>query len=294
MSLDYVFKSKEKDLGGFKVQRLLPMAQKRQVGPFVFLDHMGPFLLEGAKQLDVRPHPHIGLATVTFLFEGEAFHADSLGSQQRLQPGAINLMVAGSGIVHSERTPKEFINSQAQMHGVQIWLALPKELEDCAPQFYHHPAHTLPTAQVTEKTSAQILMGQAFDQVSPVKTFSKTLFLNFTAEQSDSFKVDFGCDEICVYPIAGEVKLDGQLVPLGQIAIFNHGEEVQFEMSQGAHFIVLGGTPHPEKRFMWWNFVSSEKEKIQKAAEKWKAQEFDRVPNETDWIPLPDDSYIML
>jgi redox-sensitive bicupin YhaK (pirin superfamily) len=294
MSIDYVFQGKEKDLGGFIVKRLLPMVQKRQVGPFVFIDHMGPFQVEADKKLDVRPHPHIGLATVTYLFSGEAFHADSLGSRQRLKPGAINLMIAGSGIAHSERTPADMIASHALLHGLQIWLALPKEFEDMPAEFHHHGSESLPVVDFSKTTQVKILIGQFEDVISPVKTFSKTIFYDVKMSAADKIVMNFDCEEIGLYPIEGEVSVGGVSLKAGHIAILNHGGRLELGSSGPARFVILGGSPLPEKRYMWWNFVSSEKEKIKAAAEKWKAGHFAQVAGETDQIPLPDESYLKL
>lgn len=294
MSIDYVVPGKQKDLGGFQVHRLLPTAQKRQVGPFVFLDHMGPLQVNDQLKLNVRPHPHIGLATVTYLFEGQAFHRDSLGSQQLLKPGAINLMVAGRGIAHSERTPHEVVVDIKRQHGVQIWLGLPREFEDSEPAFYHHGSEELPELDVGESTRLRVLMGEILGVHSPVKTFSKTLFLDFQSQKQDSFQINFECAEVAIYLIEGELTINAQSAELHHLYIARHGETVKFGSAPGTRFIVLGGTPFPEKRHMWWNFVSSDPSKIREAAEKWKAQAFPPVPGDNEFIPLPDDSYLKL
>lgn len=294
MSIDYLYQGKEKNLGGFKVRRLLPFAQKRFVGPFVFLDHMGPIQLGNQSRLDVRPHPHIGLATVTYLFEGQAFHSDSLGSQQILTPGAINLMIAGRGIAHSERTPQSEILNQSKLHGVQIWLALPRAFEDCEPEFHHYSKAALPKLNLADGVQAQLLMGSYEQVVSPVKTFSKTLFIDALVDKPSVFKMNFDCDEIAVYPVEAEIQINSKSIAVGELAVFNHGETVEFSARAGARFIIIGGQPHPEPRFMWWNFVSSEKQKIKFAAEKWSAQDFAKVKGESEFIPLPDESYKLL
>ena len=277
----------EKDLGGgFRVSRLLPAVACRAVGPFVFLDHFGPVRFQPGMNIDVRPHPHIGLATVTYLFDGAIEHRDSLGSVQRIEPGAINWMSAGRGIVHSERTPVDLRQRAFDVHGLQLWVALPRDREEDEPSFHHAAAEVLP--RFTEKgLEVRVLVGTAFGCTSPVKTASETLFV--AMRLALDAEVDLPCvaPELAVVAIGGDILIDGTRVERGTLAVLERGRTVKLRAIDGGDMVVIGGAPLGEPRFLWWNFVSSSKERIRKAAEEWANHRMGHVPGETDEIPLP-------
>ena len=277
----------EKDLGGgFRVSRLLPAVACRAVGPFVFLDHFGPVRFQPGMNIDVRPHPHIGLATVTYLFDGAIEHRDSLGSVQRIEPGAINWMSAGRGIVHSERTPVDLRQRAFDVHGLQLWVALPRDREEDEPSFHHAAAEVLP--RFTEKgLEVRVLVGTAFGRSSPVKTASETLFV--AMRLAVDAEVDLPCvaPELAVVAIGGDILIDGTRVERGTLAVLERGRTVRLRAIDGGDIVVIGGAPLGEPRFLWWNFVSSSKERIRKAAEEWANHRMGHVPGETDEIPLP-------
>lgn len=289
MSQDVIIHARERDLGGFSVHRSLPSPRRRQLGPFVFLDHMGPMNVDESHKMDVRPHPHIGLATVTYLFEGRGMHRDSIGSVQLITPGDLNWMTAGRGIVHSERTPQEDTDPTLHkvMHGVQIWVALPVELEECEPSFAHWSKDKLPSLQISPALSAKVLLGQFKTATSPVQIFSETLFIDLQASADCEETLSFTQKEIGVFLAAGECEVDGQKLELSDLAVIADPAQVQLKLKAGARLIVIGGTPFPEERHIWWNFVSSRPERIKQAAEAWKNQSIGQVPGETDFIPLP-------
>lgn len=290
MDADLIIHGNTKDLGGFTVSRVLPNIKKRSVGPFVFVDHMGPMQLDETHLLNVRPHPHIGLATVTYLLEGRGFHRDSLGSEQLIVPGDINLMIAGRGVVHSERTPEEdkknLIGKTA--HGLQIWMALPVEHEECDPQFYHYPQSLIPHKEVAPGVHAEVLIGAWEEMQSPVKTLSSTLFvfLNFKNNIQHSFHFDV--QELAFLVVSGCAEVNGSELQTNDLIAVADPGTVQITAPAGTMIAVLGGAPFPEPRHIWWNFVSSRKERIREAAEKWKLQEMPKVPGESEFIPLPD------
>ena len=277
----------EKDLGGgFRVSRLLPAVACRAVGPFVFLDHFGTVRFQPGMNIDVRPHPHIGLATVTYLFDGAIEHRDSLGSVQRIEPGAINWMSAGRGIVHSERTPVDLRQRAFDVHGLQLWVALPRDREEDEPSFHHAAAEVLP--RFTEKgLEVRVLVGTAFGRSSPVKTASETLFV--AMRLAVDAEVDLPCvaPELAVVAIGGDILIDGTRVERGTLAVLERGRTVRLRAIDGGDIVVIGGAPLGEPRFLWWNFVSSSKERIRKAAEEWANHRMGHVPGETDEIPLP-------
>lgn len=288
MGGDYIIKGKEKDLGGFIIHRSLPVAKKRQLGPFVFLDHIGPVNLDEHRAMDVRPHPHIGLATVTYFFKGRGYHRDSIGSQQVIEPGALNLMTAGKGIVHSERTPKEDRTPGVVMHGVQIWIGLPKEFEECDPDFKHYPKEILPTVKIQEGLKSKILIGEYGSIRSPVHTKWKTLFMDILSEKDLKTKLSFNEVELALFLVSGKAKVNGQDLIIDDLIVIENPKEVEVEFYKDTRFVVIGGDPFPEERFLYWNFVSTSKERLRKAAEDWKDQKFAKVPGETEYIPLPE------
>lgn len=277
-----------KDIGGFTVRRLLPSHPHKMVGPFVFFDHMGAADFPPGGGLDVRPHPHIGLATVTWLFEGAILHRDSLGSVQEIHPGDVNWMTAGSGIVHSERTPPALRQQGATLHGIQVWVALPKEHEKTPPGFEHHPAHTLP--MVTRPgVTIHVIAGSAFGRASPVTTFSDLFYASVEMEPGASLLLLPEYPERAVYLVDGAVRVGGESLPEHHMAVLPPAQPLTIEAATRARIMLLGGQPLDGDRFIWWNFVASSKEAIQQAKDTWRAQGFGKVPEETEWIPLPDE-----
>ena len=278
----------EKDLGGgFIVRRSLPSALRQAVGPFVFFDHFGPITARPDDKFDVRPHPHIGLATVTYLFEGAMMHRDSTGIVQRIEPGAVNLMTAGRGIVHSERTPTDLLGVERRSHGLQLWLAVPAEREEDAPGFQHVPGTEIPARDV-DGVLVRVLIGSAFGLRSPVHTLSPTLYLdlNFEIASGASLRIPDAADERALYSVDHDFELDGELVPAFTMVVLEPGSEPVLAAPRGGHIVLIGGTPLGH-RFIVWNFVSSSKERIVQAQDDWEAQRFERVPGETEFIPLP-------
>jgi redox-sensitive bicupin YhaK (pirin superfamily) len=275
-----------KDLGGgFTVHRLLPAAARQAVGPFVFFDHFGPVVATPADNHDVRPHPHIGLATVTYLFEGAMQHADSTGVVQRIEPGAINWMTSGRGIVHSERTPADLRCVARRSHGLQLWAALPAADEEVAPSFAHTPAAAIPELGVGG-AKLRVLIGSAFGVTSPVAVLSPTLYLDIALTVGDAFPLP-PAEERAVYVVEGDAQLDGEDIPPGRMVVLAPDEEPMLSADGDARVVLIGGAPLGP-RHIWWNFVSSRKERIAQAADDWAAQRFATVPGETEFIPLPD------
>ena len=274
-----------KDLGGgFTVRRLLPALQQRAVGPFVFFDHFGPVEAGPEDNHDVRPHPHIGLATVTYLFEGAMLHRDSLGVVQRIEPGAINWMTAGRGIVHSERTPDELRGQRRRSHGLQLWLALPAADAEMPPAFAHTPAEALPTLEVGGAT-VRVLVGNAFGVTSPVATRSPTLYLDIALRADDAFPLPQAAER-ALYVVDGDVQLDGEPVATHTMVVLPADDEPMLAAEGDARVVLIGGDPLGP-RLMWWNFVATRKERLVQAADDWDAGRFERVPGETEFIPLP-------
>jgi redox-sensitive bicupin YhaK (pirin superfamily) len=288
MSIVQLLNPHEKDLGGgFKVRRLLPAAQRQSVGPFVFFDHFGPVTARPQDNHDVRPHPHIGLSTVTYLFEGAMLHRDSLGSVQRIEPGAINWMTAGRGIVHSERTPDDLRTVTRVSHGLQLWAALPIAQEEDAPSFSHTPASAIPAVQLQGAT-ARVLIGRAFGITSPVQAPSPTVYVDFGAQPGAQIMLEAGYPELALYSVDNDLLIGTQTLPAHTIGVLaNSDAPITLSAPNGARFVLIGGTPLESRRFMWWNFVSSSKERIEQAKADWAAQRLGTIPGETEWIPLP-------
>jgi redox-sensitive bicupin YhaK (pirin superfamily) len=277
----------EKDLGGgFKVRRLLPAAQQRSVGPFIFFDHFGPAREEPGVNHDVRPHPHIGLATVTYLFEGAMMHRDSLGNEQLIEPGAINWMSSGRGIVHSERRPAALKDASYTNHGLQLWTALPLAHEEDEPSFTHTPASAIPQIAI-DGAQVRVLVGEAFGASSPVAAFSRTLYLDIELSGPGTFMLPPLEREMAVYPVQGELVIAGMAVTVNTMMVLQPGEATDLTSQAGARFVVIGGEPLDAPRHMWWNFVSSRKERIIQASADWEAQRMGQVPGEAEFIPLP-------
>ena len=275
-----------KDLGGgFSVRRLLPHARRPAVGPFVFFDHFGPVDAAPDDQHDVRPHPHIGLATLTYLFEGALQHADSTGAVQRIEPGAINWMTAGRGIVHAERTPPDLRGRARRSHGLQFWVALPQADEEMAPSFAHMPAAQIPALEIGG-ANLRVLVGTAFGVTSPVATRSPTLLLDIDMVAGDAFPLP-AATERAVYVVSGDVELDGLAVPANTLRVLAPQDEPMLSASGPSRVVMLGGDPLGP-RFLWWNFVSTRRERLVRAADDWAAQAMGQVPGETEFIPLPE------
>jgi redox-sensitive bicupin YhaK (pirin superfamily) len=282
----------DKDLGGgFVVRRLLPAAQRQAVGPFLFFDHFGPVTVEPGTSHDVRPHPHIGLATVTYLFEGAITHRDSLGFEQRIEPGAVNWMTSGRGIVHSERGPENLRNTAYVNHGLQLWAALPLAREEAEPAFLHTPAAEIPVVTLGA-AEVRVLVGEAFGKTSPVKTFSQTIYLDVRLGVDARLELPPLAEELAIYVVEGEVSVDGQSVSVGTLAVLTPGSTALLSCSAPARLVVIGGEPLDARRYMWWNFVSSRKERIVQASNDWLAQGMGQVPGETEFIPLPERRFL--
>ena len=281
----------EKDLGGgFTVRRLLPSARQRSVGPFVFFDHFGPVTEVPGTNHDVRPHPHIGLATVTYLFEGAMMHRDSLGYEQLIEPGAINWMSAGRGIVHSERRPESLRDSSYVNHGLQLWTALPKEHEESDPFFSHTPASAIPAVSAGD-AQVRVLVGEAFGECSPVRPLSSTLYLDVQLQAGGVFELPLLAAEMAVYPVMGELQIDGRAITPGTMAVLSAGNSTRVLAPAGGRFAIVGGEPLDGPRHMWWNFVSSRKERILQAAADWEAMRMGKVAGDDEFIPLPEHRF---
>lgn len=285
-AIDLLIKPRDKDLGGFSVRRLLPTAKQQMVGPWIFLDHMGPATFPAGEGINVRPHPHINLATATYLFEGEILHRDSLGSLQAIRPGDINLMVAGRGIVHSERERPEVTAVAHGLHGLQLWLALPEGDEEVEPAFCHYPSAEIPAVTVGGVT-VRVMMGSAYGVSSPVKTFAETLYVEAHLQAGQSLMLP-DAEERAVYVASGSLRARDTVIPEHAMAVFSSEPGVVLEAASESRIGIIGGekmTP----RFIEWNFVSSRKERIEQAKADWKAGRFPKVPgDETESIPLPE------
>lgn len=279
---------KSRDIGGFSVMRVLPSAARRMVGPFVFFDHMGPATFLPGQGLAVRPHPHIHLATVTYLFEGEILHRDSLGSLQAIQPGAINWMTAGRGIVHSERMSEETVARGSRLHGIQLWLALPRDKEESEPSFVHHPAHTLPLV-VLGAVHLRVLSGSAYGVTSPVSILSPLFYVDATMPAGSSLTLPQEYSERAVYVAQGSIESESEVAEVGTMLVFSSRGRGLLKARSDSRVLLLGGEPLEGKRFVFWNFVSSSKERIEQAKSDWKNGRFPTVPgDEEEFIPLPE------
>ncbi len=286
-NISLIIEERAANIGNFMVGRLLPFRQKRSVGPFVFIDHMGPVQMNKRDNLDVLPHPHIGLSTLTFLFEGSIVHRDSIGTKMEILPGAVNWMTAGKGVVHSERTPNYLRNSEKELHGLQIWVALPKNLENCEPSFTHISAKDLP---VWEKDNVhyKLIAGEALGKKSPVPVHSNLYFIELKSKEARQISLEktlYG--ESALYILEGSVSDDGNTYGPKQILIAKDASLCTFKMAENTTVYIFGGEAFPEERYIDWNFVSSSKEELKKAKADWIAQKFPKVPGETDFVPYP-------
>jgi redox-sensitive bicupin YhaK (pirin superfamily) len=287
-ALELVIVPRTRDLGdGFEVRRALPHGKRQMVGPFIFFDHFGPVQFMAGNGMDVRPHPHIGLATVTYLFDGSIMHRDSEGNIQEIQPGAMNLMTAGRGIAHSERTPEVPRKNGQKMLGLQSWIALPAGSEEIAPSFQHYAAGDLPT--ITERGfTARIIAGRSFGVSSPVAMVSPWFYTEVSAEGDVSVPLDPDHEERAIYLVDGEIDIAGDRFEGPRLLIFRPGDRITVRTLRPTRMMFLGGDALEGPRHIWWNFVSSSKERIEQAKEDWKRGRFAHVPNETEFIPLPE------
>ena len=291
MSIELILSGHQKDLGGgFVVRRLLPAAQRRSVGPFIFFDHFGPVTETPDANHDVRPHPHIGLATVTYLFDGAMTHRDSLGTAQDILPGAINWMTSGRGIVHSERKPESLRHTSYNNHGLQLWAALPLAHEEADPAFTHTPAEQIPELTVGG-AQVRVLIGSAFGATSPVATFSQTIYLDISLPAGASIDLAPLAPERAVYAVQGDLTVEGESLAACTMATLTPQSTMRVSAAEAARLVVVGGEPLDAPRHMWWNFVSSRKERIEQAARDWEAGRMGHVPGETEFIPLPEHRF---
>jgi redox-sensitive bicupin YhaK (pirin superfamily) len=280
--------SRVRDVGGIAVRRVLPIRGGRGVGPFVFFDHMGPIGFAAGDGLDVLPHPHIGLATVTYLLEGEIVHRDSLGSAQAIRPGDVNLMIAGRGIAHSERTDATARRSPSRLHALQIWVALPRADEECTPSFHHHDAATLPVIEDRD-VRIRVLAGEAFGFRSPVRTPSPLFYADVDLSAGGAIAVPDDQDERAAYVVDGAVQCEAERAGPGRMLVFAPGREVTLSATAPSRIVLLGGAPLDGRRHIWWNFVSSSRDRLQRAKRDWKAGRFPRVVgDEIEFTPLPE------
>ena len=268
------------------VKRILPFRTKRSLGPFCFLDHMGPVAMADNSSADVLSHPHIGLETVTYLFEGQLFHRDSLGTRQIIQSGDVNWMTAGKGIAHSERSV--YSKESSRLHGLQAWIALPKQHEDCDPRFVHYSADVLPVFD-DEGTEAKIIVGHFLNYRSPVKTYFETIYVYVKMLKSACFSFFNQYEELGLYLIDGEIKIDNKVFNESALIVLQPQIEIKIEANTNARYVIIGGQKLPEPRFMFWNFVSTDKSKIEKAKNDWKSGYFAKVIDETTTVPLPEE-----
>lgn len=286
-AIETVIVPRARDLGGFEVRRALPSAKKQMIGPFIFFDQMGPSEFILGEGIDVRPHPHIGISTVTYLFRGEIMHRDSLGVEQPIQPGAVNWMTAGNGIVHSERTGTDERSRGAKLFGIQSWVALPKSMEETDPAFVHHGADDLPEISDAGST-VRLITGDLYGESSPVKSTSDMFYADAVLEPGARLPLPAVHEERGIYIAEGSIEIAGDTFDAGRLLVFRPGDEITVTGKTASRILLLGGEPMDGPRYIWWNFVSSSKERIEQAKEDWKAMRFDTVPGESEFIPLPE------
>lgn len=289
-AIELVVVPRSVDIGGFAVKRALPTIKRRMVGPFIFLDQMGPGEFPAGEGLDVRPHPHIGLATVTYLFDGEIIHRDSTGVEQAIQPGDVNWMTAGRGIAHSERSSQEFRQraNDRRIGGLQTWVALPKDHEEAAPVFHHHARTDLPVV-TGDGVDLRLIVGSAYGETSPVKTFSDTIYADVLLQPGGRLPIDAEHEERALYIFEGEIEIAGDVFEAGRLLVLRPGDRISLTARAATRLMLVGGAPMEGPRHIWWNFVSSSKERIEQAKNDWKSGRFDKVfGDEKEFIPLPD------
>lgn len=286
--IETVIVPRARDLGGFEVRRALPSAQRQMVGPFIFWDQMGPTRFPIGEGINVRPHPHIGLSTLTYLFDGEIMHRDSLGTAQPIRPGEVNWMTAGRGIVHSERTDPGLRAAGAAMFGIQAWVALPKASEEVAPSFAHLGSDALPTIE-GEGKRVRVVAGTLWGETSPVPSYSETIYADAILDTGAKLPIPAEHEERAVYVAEGTVSVAGDRFDCGRLLVLSPGDEITLVAESRARVLVLGGEPMDGPRFIWWNFVASSKEKIEAAKADWQARRFAIVPGDAEeFIPLPE------
>jgi len=286
-NIDLIIEERPRDLGNFMVGRLLPFRGKRMVGPFIFIDHMGPVCMDDHQNMDVPPHPHIGLSTLTYLFEGNIMHRDSLGTEIEITPGQVNWMTAGKGIVHSERTPEYLRNSGKMLHGLQIWVALPLELEETEPSFYHASEEDLPHWE-ENGISYKLIAGKAFGHTSPVPVYSPLFLVEIKTRERQTLRIGHELQgEAAMYILEGSIESDGERFEPKRILVAKDSSLCEFIMEANTTIYVFGGEPFAEERLIYWNFVASRQELIDKAKKDWQEQSFPKIPGETEFVPLP-------
>ena len=286
-AVELIVEPKAKDLGGFTVRRVLPSRERQMVGPFIFFDHMGPAEFPPGKGISVRPHPHIGLATVTYLFEGEIMHRDNLGFVQPIRPGAVNLMTAGKGIVHSERAGED-LDTTSRLHGIQSWMALPEDMQEIDPAFVHYPAEDLPEFELNG-VLVRVIIGEAFGQGSPVSVHAPMLYLECRMPAGTSLTLPDNYEECAAYVAEGNVSVDGKELVEGRLAIARTGRTLLVDAQADSRVMVIGGT-NLGRRHIWWNFVSTSRERIVQAKDDWRAMRFGTIPgDDEEFIPLPGE-----
>ena len=286
-AIELIITPRPHDLGGFVVRRALPAAERRMVGPWIFFDHMGPADFPPGQGIDVRPHPHINLATVTYLFHGEMLHRDSLGNELAVKPGEINLMIAGRGIVHSERQREAIKAAGNRLEGLQLWLALPEADEEMDPAFHHYDAAEIPAADI-DGAAVRVLIGEAYGQRSPVRTLAETLYVEARLEPGQRLRLPDGVEERALYVVDGELHAMESRIAARTMAVFSTAEGIEVTASAPTHFVIIGGE-RLTHRHIWWNFVSSRRERIEQAKTDWREGRFPTVPgDEAEYIPLPD------
>ncbi|MCJ8211451.1 pirin family protein [Mucilaginibacter sp. RS28] len=288
-NIDLIIEERPRDIGNFMVGRLLPFHSKRMVGPFIFIDHMGPAKMSPGENIDIAPHPHIGLSTLTYLFEGSMMHRDGLGTAIEITPGQVNWMTAGKGLAHSERTPERFRETDKTMHGLQIWVALPKELEQMDPTFYHADAADLPQ-WTEERISYTLVAGTAMGKTSPVPVYSPLYFLQVKNTARQKLKIaDKLYGECGIYILDGAIEAEGETFGPKELLVIKNNKLCEITLTENSAIYFFGGEPFPEERFIYWNFVATDQALIDAAKERWRNQQFSPVPGETDFIPLPPE-----
>jgi redox-sensitive bicupin YhaK (pirin superfamily) len=288
--IEIVIPFRQRSIGSMDVKRILPYSKRRSVGPFVFVDEMGPVEIVQNQSLDVLSHPHIGLATVTYLFSGKMTHRDSLGTVQVIEPGEVNLMSAGRGIVHSERASDAGNTVGENLLGLQTWIALPENLEESAPDFAHHSSAELPLLE-TEEGSLKIILGEFGGKKSPVQAPSKPFYAECVLQKNKVLQIPATIQERAVYLLSGTLEIEGQTFTAGNMIVFAEGKTAEVKAIESAKFMIIGGERLEKPRFMWWNFVSTSQELIEKAKEDWRKGNFEMIPNETGYVPLPEGNY---
>ena len=281
-----IIESREKLLGTMPITRVLPWVKKRMVGPFIFLDHMGPVHFDKEHHINVNAHPHIGLSTLTYLFRGRIHHKDSLGSSVVIVPGEVNWMTAGSGISHSEKAPEEDLGLESDLHGLQFWVALPDDQEEVAPSFYNFKQSEIPKIN-TEDAEINVVVGEYDSKKSPVKSYSPLIFLNIKAIKDFNFKYESKKFEVALYLIEGSVTVNNESYSNHEMIVFAPGSDINAIISSGTHCVLIGGEAFQNPKYIWWNFVSSSKERIDLARNKWNAGDFPQVPNESEKLLAP-------